>query len=83
VHAASGIGNQPWGTRPTAEVPAARFTGDVYGDAIYPGDGPSRMIVSRVRFTPGARTTGTPRGPSASQEGALRGRSLANDQLPE
>ena len=40
----------------TAKAPAARFTGDVYVDPVYRGEDPSRMIVSRVRFTPGART---------------------------
>ena len=41
---------------PTAKAPAARFTGDVYVTPIYRGEEPSRMIVSRVRFTPGAHT---------------------------
>ncbi|HXZ70953.1 MAG TPA: cupin domain-containing protein [Streptosporangiaceae bacterium] len=41
---------------PTAKGPASTFTGDVYVNPIYRGQEPSRMIVSLVRFTPGART---------------------------
>ena len=41
---------------PTAKGPASTFTGDVYVSPIYRGEEPSRMIVSTVRFTPGART---------------------------
>ena len=41
---------------PTAKGPASTFTGDVYVNPIYRGEDPSRMIVSLVRFTPGART---------------------------
>lgn len=41
---------------PTAKAPAANFTGDGDGNPIYRGEDPSRMIVSLVRFTPGART---------------------------
>ena len=41
---------------PTAKGPASTFTGDVYVNPIYRGEEPSRMIVSRVRFVPGART---------------------------
>ena len=41
---------------PTVKTPAERFTGDVYMTPIYRGAGPSRMTVSLVRFTPGART---------------------------
>ena len=41
---------------PTAKGPASTFTGDVYVNPIYRGEEPSRMIVSLVRFTPGART---------------------------
>jgi quercetin dioxygenase-like cupin family protein len=41
---------------PTAKAPAHRFTGDVYLTLIYNGTGPSRMSVTLVRFTPGART---------------------------
>jgi quercetin dioxygenase-like cupin family protein len=40
----------------TAKVRAQNFTGDVYVNPIYKGQDPSRMIVSLVRFTPGART---------------------------
>ena len=39
---------------PTAKGPAKTFTGDVYVTPIYRG--PSRMIISLVRFTPGARS---------------------------
>lgn len=43
--------------QPTAKGPAELFTGDVYIDPIATRKPePSRMIVSRVRFTPGART---------------------------
>ena len=41
---------------PTAKGPAKTFTGDVYVTPIYRGQGPSRMIISLVRFTPGARS---------------------------
>jgi quercetin dioxygenase-like cupin family protein len=41
---------------PTTKGPASTFTGDVYVNPIYRGQEPSRMIVSLVRFTPGART---------------------------
>ena len=42
---------------PTSKGPAATFTGDVYVDAIVaPQNGDQRMVVARVRFTPGART---------------------------
>ena len=41
---------------PTAKALAANFTGDVYLNPICQGEGPSRMIVSLVRFTPGARS---------------------------
>ena len=43
--------------QPTTKGSADWFTGDVYVDAIATRKPePSRMIVSRVRFTPGART---------------------------
>ena len=42
--------------QPTAKGPADWFTGDVYIDAIARGEEPSRVRVSAVRFTPGART---------------------------
>jgi len=41
---------------PTAKGPTQTFTGDAYITPIYRGEQPSRMIVSLVRFTPGART---------------------------
>jgi quercetin dioxygenase-like cupin family protein len=41
---------------PTVKTPAANFTGDVYMTPIYRGTEASRMSVSLVRFTPGART---------------------------
>jgi quercetin dioxygenase-like cupin family protein len=41
---------------PTAKAPASNFSGDVYVNPIYRGEDSSRMIVSLVRFTPGART---------------------------
>jgi quercetin dioxygenase-like cupin family protein len=41
---------------PTAKA-AAGFIGDVYVNPIYRGEDPSRMIVSLVRFTSGARTS--------------------------
>jgi quercetin dioxygenase-like cupin family protein len=41
---------------PTVKTPASNFTGDVYMTPIYRGTEPSRMSVSLVRFTPGART---------------------------
>jgi quercetin dioxygenase-like cupin family protein len=41
---------------PTAKGPEKTFTGDVYVTPIQRGEEPSRLIVSLVRFTPGART---------------------------
>ena len=41
---------------PTAKGPAQTFTGDVYVTPVQRGEEPSRLIVSLVRFTPGART---------------------------
>jgi quercetin dioxygenase-like cupin family protein len=43
-------------TSPTAKAPSQNFTGDVYVTPVYRGQDPSPMIVSLVRFTPGART---------------------------
>lgn len=40
----------------TARAPDTAFTGDVYVNAIKSKAGPSRLIASIVRFTPGART---------------------------
>jgi quercetin dioxygenase-like cupin family protein len=42
--------------RPTARGPAQSFTGDVYVNPIHQPTGASRMVVSLVRFTPGAHT---------------------------
>jgi quercetin dioxygenase-like cupin family protein len=42
--------------QPSAKGPAEWFTGDVWIDAIVRGDPPSRVRVSAVHFTPGART---------------------------
>jgi quercetin dioxygenase-like cupin family protein len=42
--------------RQTARGPTQWFTGDVYIDAIAQGEEPSRIRVSAVHFTPGART---------------------------
>lgn len=42
--------------QPSAKGPAEWFTGDVWIDAIARGAEPSRVRVSAVRFTPGART---------------------------
>jgi quercetin dioxygenase-like cupin family protein len=40
----------------TVRTPAENFTGDVYLDQLFKGDGVSRLTVGLVRFTPGART---------------------------
>jgi quercetin dioxygenase-like cupin family protein len=40
----------------TVKGPAQMFTGDVYFDAYYKGEEPSRARLNLVRFTPGART---------------------------
>jgi quercetin dioxygenase-like cupin family protein len=42
--------------QPTAKGPAEWFTGNVFIDPIARGEEPSRVRVSAVRFTPGART---------------------------
>ena len=42
--------------QPSVKGPAEWFTGDVWIDAIARGEEPSRIRVSAVRFTPGART---------------------------
>ena len=42
--------------QPSAKGPADWFTGDVWIDAIAKGEEPSRVRVSAVRFSPGART---------------------------
>ena len=41
---------------PSMKGPDAWFTGDVWIDPIARGDAPSKLAVSAVRFTPGART---------------------------
>ncbi|BDI22957.1 cupin domain-containing protein [Herbiconiux sp. L3-i23] len=41
---------------PTVKGPAEWFSGDVYFNAYYSGDEPSRARLNLVRFTPGART---------------------------
>ncbi|HEY3506977.1 MAG TPA: cupin domain-containing protein [Actinocatenispora sp.] len=40
----------------TVRTPAANFTGDVWLNPVFSGDGASHLIVGLVRFTPGART---------------------------
>lgn len=40
----------------TVKTRAENFTGDVYMDPVFRGDGTSQLTVSLVRFTPGART---------------------------
>jgi len=40
----------------TVKTPAANFTGDVWMNPVFAGDGTSRLAVAQVRFTPGART---------------------------
>jgi quercetin dioxygenase-like cupin family protein len=40
----------------TLRTPAENFTGEVFVDQIFRGDGNSQLVVSLVRFTPGART---------------------------
>jgi quercetin dioxygenase-like cupin family protein len=42
--------------QPSAKGPADWFSGDVWIDPIARGEEPSRIRVSAVRFTPGART---------------------------
>jgi quercetin dioxygenase-like cupin family protein len=43
-------------TAATVKTPAQNFTGDVYLNPIFAGDGTSRLVAALVRFTPGART---------------------------
>jgi quercetin dioxygenase-like cupin family protein len=43
-------------TAATVKTPAQNFTGDVYLNPIFGGDGTSRLVAALVRFTPGART---------------------------
>ena len=40
----------------TVKTPAENFTGDVYLNPIFNGDGTSFLLIALVRFTPGART---------------------------
>src|SRR3978361_2099052 len=40
----------------TVKTPAQNFTGDVWMNPVFAGDGTSRLTVGLVRFTPGART---------------------------
>lgn len=40
----------------TVKTPAANFTGDVYLNPVFGGDGTSQLTCGLVRFTPGART---------------------------
>jgi quercetin dioxygenase-like cupin family protein len=40
----------------TVKMPAANFTGDVWMNPVFSGDGTSRLTCVIVRFTPGART---------------------------
>ena len=40
----------------TVRTPAETFTGAVYLDPVFNGDGTSELVVGLVRFTPGART---------------------------
>jgi quercetin dioxygenase-like cupin family protein len=42
--------------RPTAKGPAETFTGDVYVTRVHEGEEPSRLSLTLVRFTPGARS---------------------------
>lgn len=42
--------------RPTKVAAASQFVGTVLNDEIFAPEGPSRLRVSRVSFTPGART---------------------------
>jgi quercetin dioxygenase-like cupin family protein len=42
--------------RATVKTPAENFTGDVYMDPVFTGDGTCQLVVGLVRFTPGART---------------------------
>ena len=43
-------------TTTTVKTPAANFTGDVWMNPVFNGDGTSELTVGLVRFTPGART---------------------------
>ena len=41
----------------TVKTPSENFTGDVFMDPVFNGDGTSQLVVGLVRFTPGARPT--------------------------
>jgi quercetin dioxygenase-like cupin family protein len=43
-------------TSTTVKPPAANFTGDVYLNGVFSGDGAAQLVVGLVRFSPGART---------------------------
>src|SRR3954469_12819153 len=43
-------------TTTTVKTPAQNFTGDVWMNPVFTGDGTSQLTVAMVRFTPGART---------------------------
>jgi quercetin dioxygenase-like cupin family protein len=43
-------------TTATVKTPAEQFTGDVYLNSVFTGDGASHLVCGHVRFTPGART---------------------------
>lgn len=43
-------------TTATVQTPASNFTGDVWMNPVFGGDGTSQLTVGLVRFTPGART---------------------------
>jgi quercetin dioxygenase-like cupin family protein len=40
----------------TVKTPASNFTGDVWMNPVFNGDGSSQLTCALVRFTPGART---------------------------
>jgi quercetin dioxygenase-like cupin family protein len=40
----------------TVKTSSENFTGDVFLDSVFTGDGTSQLVVGLVRFTPGART---------------------------
>jgi quercetin dioxygenase-like cupin family protein len=43
-------------TTATVKAPASNFTGDVWMNPVFSGDGTFRLTCGLVRFTPGART---------------------------
>ena len=43
-------------TTATVKTPVENFTGDVWLNPVFGGDGTSKLVVGLVRFTPGART---------------------------